>query len=94
MAFAIYEYESVDEASGQPIEPASVITTAQTFGAAKQLAASTVYVAVVPDADMRLRIGASDVEAAQTDYLVPANEARGFPVGSLARPYVDGIASA
>lgn len=91
--FTIYEYNNVT-ATGEPIEPPNARTTAQAFGTAHQLAAQTVYVAVVPDADMRLRIsGTSTDEAAATDHKILAYETRGFPVVKRSRPYVDGIAA-
>lgn len=90
--YTVYEYDRVTP-NGEPIEPPNVRTTAQAFGAALRTAADTVYVSVVPDADMRLRISMlSGDTAAATDHKILAYECRGFPVQRRARPYLHGVA--
>ena len=92
MAFTVYEYESVTPA-GEPLEPPSA-RTVQAFGDDLQLAASTVYVAVVPDADMNFRTAAAAGTAATSaDHKVLAGETRGFPVARSSRPYLYGVAA-
>lgn len=91
--YTVYEYDRVTPA-GEPMEPPQVRTVAQAFGAALRLAAETVYVAVVPDADMRLRICPLSTDtAAATDHKILAGDCRGFPVQKRARPYLYGIAA-
>lgn len=91
MAYTIYQYATVTP-DGLPVEPYTSRTAAQAFGAAVQMDASTRYVAVIPDAAMRLRISGDGAVAAQTDHLIPIDEARGFPIAERARPYLYGVA--
>lgn len=91
MAYTVYEYASVSP-TGAPLEPAATRTASKALGASHRCAASTVFVAVVPDADMYLRISEGGTAATTADYKLTAGQSYGFPIGELARPYLYGIA--
>jgi hypothetical protein len=90
MAFTIYEFSNVTQ-WGEPIQPAQVRTTSQATGTAVKLAAATMYVAVVPDADMHLRISDDGSAGTAADYALVAGETYGFPVRQGARPSLYGV---
>lgn len=90
MAYTIYEFESVTQ-QGEPIQPPSVRTASQATGAAVQLAATTVYVSVVPDAAMKLRISPAGATATAADYALEAAKNYGFAIRKGARPYLYGV---
>lgn len=92
MAYTIYEYGTVT-ANGEPVEPPHTRTASQALDAAVRLAAQTVFVAVVPDAAMHLRISAAGTAATTADHDLEASKTYGFPVAVNARPYLYGIAS-
>ncbi len=90
MAFTIYEFGNVTP-WGEPVQPAHTRTASQAAGASVQLAAQTTYVAVVPDADMYLRIAqATGAAATAADYALEAGKTYGFPVKENARPFLYG----
>lgn len=91
MAYTIHQYETVAP-WGEPVQPANATTESQAFGAAVQLAAGTIYVDIVPDADMYLRISNDGAAATAADYKLLAGETYGFPVQKRARPRVYGVA--
>lgn len=91
MAYTLLEFESVTE-DGEPIHPPTVRGTAKASATAYRLAAGTVYAAVIPDADMYLRVAAIATDlATDDDHFVSAGETRGFPVVKRSRPYVSGL---
>jgi hypothetical protein len=52
----VLEFDSINEATGEPMWPPTQVTAAQAFGAALALQATTRYVAVTPDANCRVRV--------------------------------------
>lgn len=92
MAYTIYEYAAVAE-GGQPIEGDAARTASKAFGAAHKVAATTVYVAVVPDAAMYLRISGDGAAATAADHKLEAGKSYGFPVPELGRPSLYGLAA-
>lgn len=93
MAYTVYEYQSVTS-WGEPIEPPSLRTASQAFDASFRLQKTTVYCAVAPDADMRLRIDSAAAQAATSaDQMLAAGPAYGFPVRRHSQPYLYGIAA-
>lgn len=93
MAFTLYEYEAVTQ-NGEPLQPPSARRTALAAGAAHRIAASTVYVAIVPGVDSYIRISETGATATSADHFIAAGETKGFPVQKRARPYVYGLDAA
>ena len=93
MAYTIYEYDSVTN-DGEPIQPPSVRSTGRASGQAYQLSKGSVYVAIVADADMYLRISDDGSAATDDDYFVSAGQTKGFPKQKPAQPYVYGLDAA
>jgi hypothetical protein len=91
MSYTIYEYVSVTSA-GEPIEPPASRAASQSLGSAVQLAAGTAYVAIVPDAEMYLRISPDGTAATSADHHLESGATYGFPVRRHARPYLYGLA--
>lgn len=92
MAYTIYEYAAVTK-NGEPIEGDATRTASQALGAAVHLAASTVYVAVVPDTAMYLRISGTGAAATSADHKLSAGTSYGFPISEMGRPYLYGLAA-
>lgn len=91
MSFSVYEYSTVDK-WGNPVEPATVRTASQALGAGLQLAASTVYVGIIPDADMYFRIAAANTAPTAADFKLSSGTPYGFAISENSRPYVRGLA--
>lgn len=94
MAFTIYEYDSVDPLTGEPIQPPSTRTASQASGAAVALQNSSRYVAIVAGADMYLRISDAGTAATTADHFISAGETKGFPVRRNSTRYVYGLDAA
>lgn len=94
MAFTLLEFDTVTD-DGEPVQPPTVRGTAKASATAYRLAAGTVYAAVIPDADMYVRVAsiATDL-ATNDDPFVSAGETKGFPVQKRSRPYVSGLDAA
>lgn len=80
MAFCMLEFDTVNDATGEPQFPPIKRTAAQAFNASVALDASTRYVLITPDANMRLRLSWDGAAAAAGDPQILANENRGFYV--------------
>lgn len=87
--FTLFEFGSVT-ASGDPIHPPSKVTATVATDTPTRLNADTVYVAVVPSADMFFAVGGSSVTAGAGNSKVLAGETAGFAISINARPYVVG----
>jgi len=90
MAFTIYEFSNVTQ-WGEPIQPPQTRTASHATGSAFKLAAETKYVAVVPDADMHLRISDDGTAGTTADYALETGKTYGFAVRAGARPSLYGV---
>lgn len=91
MAYTIYQYYNISLA-GEPLEPAAVRIASQALGASVQMDDPTVFVVVVPDAAMKLRISPTTGSAATAaDYALEAAKNYGFPISRGARPWLYGL---
>lgn len=78
MAFTIYEYPNVID--GEPAQPAGVRKDDAAVGQSYALASTTRYVAIVPGADMYLRLSVDGSPATSADHKLLAGQSYGFPV--------------
>lgn len=93
MAYTILEYPKVMD--GEPVQPPSVRTEDRASANAYRLTgADTVFVAIIPDADMYFRVSLDGAAATDSDYFLSAGQTYGFPVRKGVRPYVYGLDAA
>lgn len=90
MTITVYEFDSVDPRSGEPVHPASRVRSALALDTDHSTLKSAVVVQVVPAVAVRLGVGRAPGVG---DYMVPADALATMVVGQLSAPTIRATAA-